>query len=111
MKSQLVHLFLWVCDGEKKWCEGYCLIIDGIAYVADPGYSQQKIHKTGIRVESFIISPIPKAGRAGRTRPGNCFRLYTERISRRNQRRKHLLRSCNLGNTVLELVKLRINFN
>ena len=37
-----------------------------------------------IRVESLLVSPISKAsahqraGRAGRTRPGKCFRLYTE---------------------------------
>ena len=37
-----------------------------------------------MRVESLLVSPISKAsakqraGRAGRTRPGKCFRLYTE---------------------------------
>lgn len=37
-----------------------------------------------IRVESLLVSPISRAsaqqrsGRAGRTRPGKCFRLYTE---------------------------------
>lgn len=38
-----------------------------------------------IRVESLLVSAISKAsaqqraGRAGRTRPGKCFRLYTEK--------------------------------
>lgn len=37
-----------------------------------------------IRVESLLVSPISRAsahqraGRAGRTRPGKCFRLYTQ---------------------------------
>lgn len=38
-----------------------------------------------IRVESLLVCPISKAsamqraGRAGRTKPGKCFRLYTEK--------------------------------
>ena len=38
-----------------------------------------------IRVESLLVSAISKAsaqqraGRAGRTKPGKCFRLYTEK--------------------------------
>lgn len=38
-----------------------------------------------IRVESLLVSPISRAsakqraGRAGRTRAGKCFRLYTEK--------------------------------
>jgi pre-mRNA-splicing factor ATP-dependent RNA helicase DHX15/PRP43 len=38
-----------------------------------------------VRVESLLVSPISqasaqqRAGRAGRTQPGKCFRLYTER--------------------------------
>ncbi len=38
-----------------------------------------------MRVESLLVSPISRAsadqrkGRAGRTRPGKCFRLYTEK--------------------------------
>ncbi|KAK4047526.1 DEAH-box ATP-dependent RNA helicase prp43, partial [Microbotryomycetes sp. JL221] len=60
------------------------LTIDGIVYVVDPGFSKQKIYNPRIRVESLLVSPISKAsaqqraGRAGRTRPGKCFRLYTE---------------------------------
>jgi pre-mRNA-splicing factor ATP-dependent RNA helicase DHX15/PRP43 len=91
------------------------LTIDGIVYVVDPGFSKQKVYNPRIRVESLLVSPISKAsaqqraGRAGRTRPGNyqkdlvefqtkalvvysvlyrksnnfltgkCFRLYTEK--------------------------------
>ncbi|KAJ0396847.1 hypothetical protein P43SY_001794 [Pythium insidiosum] len=61
------------------------LTIDGIVYVVDPGFSKQKVYNPRIRVESLLVSPISRAsakqraGRAGRTRPGKCFRLYTER--------------------------------
>ena len=60
------------------------LTIDGIVYVVDPGFSKQKVYNPRIRVESLLVSPISRAsakqraGRAGRTRPGKCFRLYTE---------------------------------
>lgn len=43
-----------------------------------------QVYNPRIRVESLLVSPISKAsahqraGRAGRTRPGKCFRLYTE---------------------------------
>ena len=61
------------------------LTIDGIVFVVDPGFSKQKIFNPRIRVESLLVSPISqasaqqRAGRAGRTRPGKCFRLYTEK--------------------------------
>ncbi|KAL0948173.1 hypothetical protein HGRIS_010784 [Hohenbuehelia grisea] len=92
------------------------LTIDGIVYVVDPGFSKQKVYNPRIRVESLLVSPISKAsaqqraGRAGRTRPGKCFRLYTEKDFMKEleeQTHPEILRS-NLGNTVLELVKLGI---
>jgi len=61
------------------------LTIDGIVYVIDPGFSKQKVYNPRIRVESLLVSPISRAsakqraGRAGRTKPGKCFRLYTEK--------------------------------
>lgn len=60
------------------------ITINGVVYVIDPGFSKQKVYNPRIRVESLLVSPISKAsarqraGRAGRTRPGKCFRLYTE---------------------------------
>ncbi|KAH0580334.1 DEAH-box ATP-dependent RNA helicase prp43 [Termitomyces sp. 'cryptogamus'] len=92
------------------------LTIDGIVYVVDPGFSKQKVYNPRIRVESLLVSPISKAsaqqraGRAGRTRPGKCFRLYTEKDfmgELEEQTHPEILRS-NLSNTVLELVKLGI---
>ncbi|KAK7679049.1 DEAH-box ATP-dependent RNA helicase prp43 [Cerrena zonata] len=92
------------------------LTIDGIVYVVDPGFSKQKVYNPRIRVESLLVSPISKAsaqqraGRAGRTRPGKCFRLYTEKDFMKEleeQTYPEILRS-NLANTVLELVKLGV---
>ena len=89
------------------------LTIDGIVYVVDPGFSKQTTYNPRIRVESLLISPIAKssaqqrAGRAGRTRPGKCFRLYTEEhfmTELEEQTHPEILR-CNLASTVLELVK------
>lgn len=92
------------------------LTIDGIVYVVDPGFFKQKVYNPRIRVESLLVSPISKAsaqqraGRAGRTRPGKCFRLYTQKDfvkELEEQTHPEILRS-NLANTVLELVKLGI---
>eukprot|EP01016_Furgasonia_blochmanni_P007148 TRINITY_DN1285_c0_g1_i10.p1 TRINITY_DN1285_c0_g1~~TRINITY_DN1285_c0_g1_i10.p1 ORF type:complete len:735 (+),score=143.02 TRINITY_DN1285_c0_g1_i10:65-2269(+) len=92
------------------------LTIDGIVYVIDPGFAKQKVYNPKIRVESLLVSPISKAsakqraGRAGRTKPGKCFRLYTEasyeeELTENNY--PEILRS-NLANTVLNLKKLGI---
>ncbi|SJL06819.1 related to PRP43-involved in spliceosome disassembly [Armillaria ostoyae] len=85
------------------------LTIDRIVYVVDPGFSKQskqKVYNPRIRVESLL----QRAGRAGRTRPGKCFRLYKEKDfmnELEEQTHPEILR-CNLSNTVLELVKLGI---
>ena len=60
------------------------LTIDGIYYVVDPGFSKQKVYNPKIGMDSLVVSPISQAsasqrsGRAGRTGPGKCYRLYTE---------------------------------
>ena len=93
------------------------LTIDGIVYVVDPGFSKQKVYNPRIRVESLLVSPISKAsaqqraGRAGRTRPGKCFRLYTEVAFNKElieTTYPEILRS-NLSSTVLDLKKLGID--
>ncbi|KAF8335363.1 pre-mRNA-splicing factor ATP-dependent RNA helicase PRP43 [Cantharellus anzutake] len=92
------------------------LTIDGIVYVVDTGFSKQSVYNPRIRVESLLVAPISKAsakqraGRAGRTRPGKCFRLYTEKdfISELEEQTHPEILRCNLSNTVLELIKLGI---
>ncbi|KAK6941111.1 Helicase-associated domain [Dillenia turbinata] len=93
------------------------LTIDGIVYVIDPGFAKQKVYNPRVRVESLLVSPISKAsahqraGRAGRTQPGKCYRLYTEKSFSNDlqpQTYPEILRS-NLANTVLTLKKLGID--
>lgn len=93
----------------------YCL--DGVVFVIDPGFAKQKVYNPRIRVESLLVTAISKAsaqqraGRAGRTRPGKCFRLYTEKAYQtemQEQTYPEILRS-NLGSVVLQLKKLGID--
>lgn len=93
------------------------LTIDGVVFVIDPGFAKQKVYNPRIRVESLLVCPISKAsamqraGRAGRTRAGKCFRLYTEKAYKQemqDQTYPEILRS-NLGTVVLELKKLGID--
>jgi len=93
------------------------LTIDGIVYVIDPGFSKQKVYNPRIRVESLLVSPISRAsarqrsGRAGRTRPGKCFRLYTEQSFHEDLQETmypEILRS-KMSNVVLTLKKLGID--
>ncbi|XP_050936537.1 probable pre-mRNA-splicing factor ATP-dependent RNA helicase DEAH9 isoform X2 [Cucumis melo] len=60
------------------------LTLEGIVYVIDSGFSKQRFYNPITDIESLIVAPISKAsarqrtGRAGRIRPGKCYRLYTE---------------------------------
>lgn len=57
------------------------LTINGIIYVVDTGYFKESIYDRGI--DTLKVTVISKAqaeqrsGRAGRTAPGLCFRMYT----------------------------------
>jgi pre-mRNA-splicing factor ATP-dependent RNA helicase DHX38/PRP16 len=60
------------------------LTIDGIRYVIDAGYMKCKVFKPTINMNALTLFPVSRAqanqraGRAGRTAEGVCFRLYTE---------------------------------
>ncbi|QIW98496.1 hypothetical protein AMS68_004014 [Peltaster fructicola] len=60
------------------------LTIDNIVYVIDPGYVKENRYTPTTNMESLVAVPISRAsanqraGRAGRTGPGKCFRLYTK---------------------------------
>ncbi|GKD36815.1 probable pre-mRNA-splicing factor ATP-dependent RNA helicase DEAH5 [Tanacetum coccineum] len=60
------------------------LTIDGIFYAIDPGFAKQNVYNPKQGLDSLVITPISqasakqRAGRAGRTGPGKCYRLYTE---------------------------------
>jgi ATP-dependent RNA helicase DDX35 len=58
--------------------------IDGIVYVIDSGFVKLRAFNPITGIETLAATAISKAsatqraGRAGRTKPGKCFRLYTE---------------------------------
>jgi ATP-dependent RNA helicase DDX35 len=58
--------------------------IDGIVYVVDSGYVKLRAYNPITGIETLTATPVSKAsavqraGRAGRTKPGKCYRLYTE---------------------------------
>ncbi|MCJ1399022.1 hypothetical protein MMC11_002224 [Xylographa trunciseda] len=58
--------------------------IDGIVYVIDCGFVKLRAFNPKTGIESLTATPVSKAsatqraGRAGRTKPGKCYRLYTE---------------------------------
>ncbi|KAL6243711.1 putative ATP-dependent RNA helicase DHR1 [Rhinocladiella similis] len=62
------------------------LTIPGIRYVFDTGRSKERKYNLDTGVQSFEIDYISKAsaqqraGRAGRTGPGHCWRLYTSAV-------------------------------
>ncbi|MFP4066400.1 MAG: oligonucleotide/oligosaccharide-binding fold domain-containing protein [Spirochaetaceae bacterium] len=59
------------------------ITIDGITAVIDPGLAKMNYYNPRTFTSSLVEGPISKAsanqrkGRAGRTRPGVCYRLYT----------------------------------
>eukprot|EP00891_Asterochloris_glomerata_P002796 jgi/Astpho2/2796/Aster-00965 len=93
------------------------LTIDGIYYVVDPGFSKQKVYNSKIGMDSLVVSPISqasakqRAGRAGRTGPGKCFRLYTDAAYRNEMLPTSVpeIQRTNLGMTVLTLKAMGIN--
>ncbi|KAG5561806.1 hypothetical protein RHGRI_004748 [Rhododendron griersonianum] len=60
------------------------LTLEGVSYVVDSGFSKQRFYNPISNIENLVVAPISKAsarqraGRAGRVRPGKCYRLYSE---------------------------------
>lgn len=58
--------------------------IDGVVYVVDSGFVKIRAYNPYTGIETLTAtgisksSAIQRAGRAGRTQPGKCYRLYTE---------------------------------
>ena len=61
------------------------LTIPGVRYVIDTGMCKQKVYNPRLGMDSLQVTLISQAqaiqrtGRAGRTGPGKCYRLYTQR--------------------------------
>ncbi|PIC47449.1 hypothetical protein B9Z55_006805 [Caenorhabditis nigoni] len=91
--------------------------IDGISYVIDPGFSKQNSFDARSGVEHLHVVTISKAasnqraGRAGRTGPGKCFRLYTAWAFNNELEDQPIpeIQRTNLGNVVLMLKSLGIH--
>lgn len=62
------------------------LTVDGVVYVIDSGYVKQRQYNPSTGMYSLEVVQISKvqakqrAGRAGRTRPGKCYRLYPSTV-------------------------------
>ncbi|KAF5531011.1 ATP-dependent RNA helicase DHX8 [Fusarium mexicanum] len=93
------------------------ITIDGVYYVVDPGFVKQKAYDPKLGMDSLIVTPISqaqanqRAGRAGRTGPGKCFRLYTEAAFESEMLPSPIpdIQRQNISNTILILKALGIN--
>jgi pre-mRNA-splicing factor ATP-dependent RNA helicase DHX38/PRP16 len=92
------------------------LTVDGIKYVIDSGFCKLKVYNPKIGMDALLVTPVSKAnanqrsGRAGRTGPGFCFRLYTDRQFREELMEASVpeIQRTNLGNVVLLLKSLGV---
>ncbi|AUX21135.1 ATP-dependent helicase [Sorangium cellulosum] len=84
--------------------------IDGVVAVIDSGLARVAAHAPWSGLPTLRVAPIARAsaaqraGRAGRTRPGRCLRLYTRGdLSSRPEHEAPEIRRLDLAETVLEL--------
>ncbi|PHH51224.1 Pre-mRNA-splicing factor ATP-dependent RNA helicase prp22 [Ceratocystis fimbriata CBS 114723] len=93
------------------------ITIDEIFYVIDPGFVKQNAYDPKLGMDSLVVTPISqaqanqRAGRAGRTGPGKCFRLYTEAAYQTEMLPTTIpeIQRQNLSNTILMLKAMGIN--
>ena len=93
------------------------ITIDGIYYVIDPGFSKVNTFNPRIGMEQLVVKPISQAqanqrkGRAGRTGPGKCYRLYTESAFYNEMMANSIpeIQRQNLSHTILMLKAMGIN--
>lgn len=93
------------------------ITIDHIYYVVDPGFVKQNAYDPKLGMDSLVVTPISqaqanqRAGRAGRTGPGKCFRLYTEAAYQSEMLPTTVpeIQRQNLSNTILMLKAMGID--
>jgi len=93
------------------------ITIDQIYYVIDPGFVKQNAYDPKLGMDSLVVTPISqaqakqRAGRAGRTGPGKCFRLYTEAAYQSEMLPTTIpeIQRQNLAQTILMLKAMGIN--
>jgi len=91
--------------------------IVGIKYVIDPGFTKQNLYNPKSGIETLVVSPVSqssarqRAGRAGRTAAGKCYRLYTKWIYENELEVNTIpeIQRTNLANAVLLIKSLGIN--
>ncbi|KAI9639032.1 putative RNA helicase [Dioszegia hungarica] len=114
-------IFLPTADGRRKVVVATniaetSLTLDGILYVVDCGYSKLKVYNPKVGMDALQITPISqancgqRAGRAGRTGPGFCYRLFTETAYLNELFSNNIpeIQRTNLANTVLLLKSLGV---
>lgn len=93
------------------------ITIDQIYYVVDPGFVKQNAFDPKLGMDSLVVTPISqaqakqRAGRAGRTGPGKCYRLYTEAAFQSEMLPTSIpeIQRQNLSHTILMLKAMGIN--
>lgn len=91
--------------------------MQGIVYVVDSGFSKQRFYDPLSDIENLVVAPISKAsarqraGRAGRVRPGKCYRLYTEEYYTREMSAEGIpeMQRSNLVSCIIQLKALGID--
>ncbi|XP_066503641.1 pre-mRNA-splicing factor ATP-dependent RNA helicase PRP16 isoform X3 [Hoplias malabaricus] len=92
------------------------LTVDGIMFVVDSGYCKLKVFNPRIGMDALQVYPISqananqRAGRAGRTGPGQCYRLYTQSAFKNEMLTTTIpeIQRTNLANVVLLLKSLGV---
>ncbi len=86
------------------------ITIDGVVAVIDTGVARVARHSPWSGLPSLVLEPIARssatqrAGRAGRTRPGRCVRLYTKHdLDTRRERDAPEVARADLAEAALEL--------
>lgn len=93
------------------------LTVDGIRYVIDSGLCKIKVYNARIGMDALTMAPISqasanqRAGRAGRTGPGYCFRMYPESVYHYDLLSSPIpeIQRTNLSNVVLLLKSLGVD--
>ncbi|KAL3480120.1 ATP dependent RNA helicase [Aspergillus californicus] len=90
--------------------------INGIVYVIDCGFAKLRAYNPTTGIETLTAVPISKAaavqraGRAGRTKPGKCFRLYTQQAYERlPEATVPEIQRANLASVIMQLKSLGID--
>uniref|UniRef100_A0A7S0V1P2 RNA helicase n=1 Tax=Polytomella parva TaxID=51329 RepID=A0A7S0V1P2_9CHLO len=93
------------------------LTVDGIYYVIDSGFVKIKVYNPKVGMDALQVFPVSRAaagqraGRAGRTGPGTCYRLYTESAYEHEMLAMNVpeIQRTNLANVVLLLKTLKVD--